>query len=52
MGFQKQDLTSSVNSEEKISTDITEKDSDEKENNDINHTSNSMMLVDNNEVSI
>ncbi|XP_073945007.1 ubiquitin carboxyl-terminal hydrolase-like faf isoform X2 [Choristoneura fumiferana] len=51
MGFQKQDLTSSVNSEEKISTEITEKDSDEKENNDISHTSNSIMLVDNNEIS-
>lgn len=52
MGFQKSDLTSSVNSEEKVSAEITEKENEENKCDKVDSTESAPVIADNGEVSI
>lgn len=52
MGFQKTDLTSSINSEEKISTEITEKESEDETCDKLESTDIAPLIADNGEVCI
>ncbi|CAB3237376.1 unnamed protein product [Arctia plantaginis] len=51
MGFQKTDLTSSINSEEKVSTEITEKESKEDACDKVDSTDIAPLIADNGEYS-
>lgn len=52
MGFQKPDLTSSVNSEEKVSTEITEKESEDSKSIKTEDTESAPVISESSEVCV